>query len=223
MPTCRDAITRALRAIRAIAPGDAPHIDQLTAAQTALQDLVLELHEARGPLIDVDVPSPTPPPGFSGAWTANENSRVRIQGGYTVTVTLPNSVPIHPGYEPFDYGFVGWPAWQIQGSTGAADGVMWRPPTDGARIEIVGVTHQLFLYRADINQWIGAYNLRLDDELPLNGRYTGPFATLLAERLSEDLALNEPSPGFARRVAQARAVIFTRPGTRARPVKVEAF
>jgi hypothetical protein len=226
MPTCREAIVRALRAVRAIAPGDAPHIDQLTTAQSALQDLVLELHEARGPLRDVDVPSPTPPTawsGLGGAWTANQNTRVRIQAGFTVTVTLPNSVPMQPGFEPFDYGFVGWPAGQIQGSTGAADGVIWRAPDDGARIEIVGATHQLFFYRADINQWVSAYDLRLDDETPLNRRYLGPFATLLAERFSEDLALNEPSPGFARRVAQARAILFTRPGARAHPVEVEAF
>lgn len=223
MPTCRDAITRALRAIKTLAPGDLPHIDQLTAAQQALQDLILELHEARGPLRDVDVPSPTPPPNYSGTWTANENTRVRIQSGATVIVTLPNSVPMFSGWDPYDYGFRGWPAWNIQGSTGAADHVTWRQPDDGARIEVVGTTHQLWLYRADINRWVGAYDLRLDDELPLSSRYLGPFATLLAERLGEDLALNEPSAGFARRVAQARAVIFTRPGTRTRPVKVEAF
>lgn len=223
MSTCRDAITRALRALKTLAPGDSPHIDQLTTAQSAVQDLILELHEARGPLRDVDVPSPESEIDGTPGWTANQNSRVRVQGGSTVTVTLPNSVPLRPGWDPFDFGFVGWAPWNAQGSAAPADGVSFRQPDDGARIEIVGTTWQLFFFRADINQWVSAYDLRLDDELPLNGRYLGPFATLLAERLSEDLALNEPSPGFSRRVAQARAVIFTRAGTRAHPVKVETF
>lgn len=224
MPTCRDAIGRAMRAIRANAAGESPTIDQMTASLMALQDLVGELHEARGALVDVDVPSSVPAPeGFANGWVANENTRVRIQAGYTVVVTLPNSVPIYPAWEPNDYGFTGWPTAQVQGSTGAADEVFWRAPSDGARIEIVGVTNQLFFYCADVGQWVSAYGLRLDDALPLNARYLGPFATLLAERVSEELALGEPTAGFLQRVSHARSLLFTRLGALRRPVRIEAF
>ncbi|MGH7024520.1 MAG: hypothetical protein ACREEB_13160 [Caulobacteraceae bacterium] len=214
MPTCRDVIAEALRALKAIAPGDMPHVDQLNAGLHACQDLILELHEARGPLSDIDL---------TGDYVANENQRCRVQAGSTVVVTLPNAVPIFPTFDPYDYGFVEVPYWTAPGTTGAADGVCFRQPTDGARIEIVGTTNQLFLYRADINQWVGANDLRLDDELPLNARYRGPFASLLAERLMEDLALAEPTPGFAARAGRAREVIFTRPGARRLPVHGQYF
>jgi hypothetical protein len=100
---------------------------------------------------------------------------------------------------------------------------MYRQPRDGARIETVGTSQQLFFYRADLNQWISVYDIRLDDEIPLNARYAGPFGTMVAERLMEELSVNEPSPGFARRVANARAVMFTRPGTRPAPTRGQYF
>jgi hypothetical protein len=61
MPTCRVVISDALRALKAIAPGDMPHLDQLTLGLEALQNLSLELHEARGYLLDVDI--------TAAAWT----------------------------------------------------------------------------------------------------------------------------------------------------------
>jgi len=215
MPTCRVVIADALRALKVIAPGDMAHVDQLNAGMVAIQNVVEELHEARGPLIDVDVSATT--------WVANENQRCRIQAGDTATVTLPNAVPIFGAYDPYDYQFAGTPAWIAQGSTGAADGVTFRQPTDGARIEIVGTTQGLWFYRADINQWAPAYGLTLDSELPLNARYAGPFGVLVAERLMQELALNEPSPGFAARATRARAQIFNRTGSARQPVRAEYF
>jgi hypothetical protein len=228
MPTCRVVIADALRALKAMAPGDMAHIDQLNAGLSAIQNVALELHEARGPLLDVDVPGPTcadPPSPIT--YIPSENQRIRIQAGFTVTVTLPNSIPFHDGYDPYDYGFNpalnDWGAYAAQGSTSAADHILYRQPRDGARIEIVGTTQQLFFYRADINQWVGAYDMRLDDEIPLNARYAGPFGAMVAERLMEELSVDEPSPGFARRVANARAVMFTRSGVRPAPVRGEYF
>ena len=217
MSTCRHAISDALRQLKVIGLGEGPHVDQLSVGVGAIRDLLLELHEARGPLRDVDI---------SANWIADQNTRNRIEQGLTIVVTLPNSVPTVDGWDPYDYGFV--PAmneWgtQVQGSTGAADNVCWVAPTDGARIEIVGTTSELFFYRADINQWIEVYGIRLDDELPLNARYNGPFGTLLAERLMEDLTITEPTPGFAKRVATARSVLFTRPGVRRKAVKADYF
>jgi hypothetical protein len=228
MPTCRVVIKDALRALKVLAPGDMPHIDQLNTGLSAIQNVALELHEARGPLLDVDVPSstcPTPPSAFS--YTPSENQRIRIQAGFTVTVTLPNSIPFFDGFDPYDYGFnpalSHWAAYAPQGTTAPADHIMYRQPRDGARIETVGTSQQLFFYRADLNQWISVYDIRLDDEIPLNARYAGPFGTMVAERLMEELSVNEPSPGFARRVANARAVMFTRPGTRPAPTRGQYF
>ncbi|HZK99411.1 MAG TPA: hypothetical protein VFC47_05895, partial [Caulobacteraceae bacterium] len=70
MPTCRVVIAEAMRAIKAIAPGDDPEVDELAAGLEAAQSVVLDLHEARGPLIDVDITAAT--------WIAGENQRIRI-------------------------------------------------------------------------------------------------------------------------------------------------
>jgi hypothetical protein len=223
MSTCRDGIKAALRALKVTAPGEDPHIDQLTSGLRACQDVLTELHEARVPLREIDVPGNNPPPGFNGQWIANQDTRIRIGAGSSVTVILPNAVPMFPGEHPYDYGFVGAPWWNVQGSTGQADGVCWRAPTDGARIEVVGAATDLWFYRADLNQWLPVYDIRLDDELPLNVRYRGPFASLVAERCVDELSVEEPTPWLARRIAAARATMFIRPGRHAEPTRTEYF
>jgi hypothetical protein len=215
MPTCRVLIADGLRALKAIAPGDMAHVDQLVTGLEAFQNLILELHEARGALLDVDI--------TAAAWTPSENQRIRVQLGDTATITLPNAVPIYGTWDPYDYGFSGEPPMPAQGTTGSADQITWRQPTDGARIELVGTTQQLYFYRADINTWMPAYGLTLDTESPLNQRYSGAIAALLAERLMEVLSLNEPSPGFAARAQRARAFVFHRPGVKRQPVRAEYF
>jgi hypothetical protein len=215
MPACRSVIKDALRALKVLAPGDMAHIDQLNAGLAAMQNLVLELHEARGALRDVDV---------TGDWIAGEDQRVRVQAGASVTVTLPNAVAVAHAGDPWDYGFApGAGARPPQGSTGAADGVLWRAPRDGARIEIVGATQGLWFYRADLNQWLAAYHLALDSEIPLNARYAGALAAVLAERLIDELAVGEPTPGLARRALMASAELMLRTGTGRGVVRAEYF
>jgi len=201
MPTCRVVIADALRALKVMAPGDMPHVDALNAGLGALQNLIVELHEARGPLQDVDV---------TADFVANENQRIRVQLGDTVTITLPNAVPVLASQTD-------------PGSTGAADNIRFRQPTDGARIEAVGTTQGLWFYRADLNAWVGAYGLPLDSAIPLNARYAGSLGAFVAERLMEELSLNEPSPGFAARATRARTLLFTRPGAKRQPVRAEYF
>ena len=204
MPTCRAVIKDALRALKVMAPGDDVHIDQLNAGLAGLQNLILELHEARGALVDVDV---------TADYVAGENQRCRGQLGDTVTITPPNSIQIWPARAPSDYGFAGGSARPNPGSTGPADGASFRAPLDGARIEIVGTTQGLWFYRADLNAWMNAYGLALDDEVPLNQRYAGPLGAFLAERIEDELSANEPSAGVAKRAAMARLALFLRPGT----------
>lgn len=217
MPTCRVVIADALRALKAVSPGEEADADQLAVALEALQNLILELHDARGPMVDVDV---------SANVVANENQRLRIQAGATAQVTLPNAVPLYDGFDPYDYGFNpasdDW-AWYPQGLTAPADGILSRQPLDGSRIEIVGTTNGLYFFRADTNAWMPAYGLTTDTEIPLNARYAGPLGALLAERLMESLAVNQPSPGLLRRIGQARRALLFQAGSQRPPVRGQYF
>jgi hypothetical protein len=210
MSTVRAAVGQALRLLKATAPGDSPTADELIVGLEAAQQLVLEIHEARGPMLDVDVTASSLCPG--------ENQRLRIQAGTTATVTLPNSVSIFGTYDPYDFGFAPSAVWDPQvGSTAAADGVGFRAPSDGARIEIVGASQALYVYRADTNAWAPASGLAIDSELPFNARLAGAFAALLAERLADVVAnLPQPTPAQAARVRHAREAMFSQVG-RPRP------
>ena len=215
MSLCRALITDALRAIRVLAPGDEPHVDDLTTALGMLSGLILDIHNARGPLLDVDVSAAT--------WIASENQRLRIQLGDTATVTLPNAVPLYVTWDPYDYGFSPPTPLPPQGVTGPADAVQFRAPRDGARIEIVAVTTALYFYRADINTWVSAYGLTLDVESPLNARYNHALIALLAESLSTVMPQAQLPPLMLARISRARGVIFTQVGADRDPVKATYF
>jgi hypothetical protein len=193
--------------LRSTGLGDDPTADELAAGLEAAQNLVLEIHEARGPLHDLDI---------SGAYVAGENQRLRIESGAVVPITLPNAVSMFRASDPYDYGFVpGYAGMPPGGSTGAADNIQWRPPSDGARIEIVGTSQALYYYRADLNQWMPALGLTIDTELPFNNRLTSAFTAMLAERLADVLSTApQISPTLARRITQARQAIFIQPGRR---------
>jgi hypothetical protein len=204
MATVRVAIAEAMRALRAVAPGEDPTADELAVGLEAAQNLILDIHEARGPLWEIDV---------SGAYTPGENQRARVENGDTAAITLPNSVAIFWNYDPYDYGFVpGEPGIPPQGSTGAADGIEYRAPRDGARIEIVGTSQALYFYRADLNQWAPATGLSIDAELPFNSRLTSAFAALLAERLMDVVSDAAPTPNLIKRIARGREAIFVQSG-----------
>ncbi len=195
-----------MRALRATAVGEDPTADELAVGLEAAANLILDIHEARGPLLSVDV---------TGAIIAGENQRLRIQAGSTVGVTLPNAVQATGGNR-YDYGFGGFGgsggASAPLGTTGAADGQTWRAPGDGARIEIVGTTTALYFYREDINAWQSATGLGLDSELPFNSRLTSAFAALLAERICDVVSGAAPTPTLTRRIARGRAAMMLRIG-----------
>lgn len=226
MSTVRVAIKEAMRLLKAIAPGDDPTVDELEIGLAAAQELILEIHEAKGPMLDIDLPSRLRhdcPPPTSGWYCPGEDQRVRVQAGFTATIELPNSVSMRDTYRPYDYGFRPSERWAPQvGSLGAADGAYWRAPRDGVRIEIVGTTQGLYFYRDDTNAWVSAVGLALDTELPLNIRLQGHFAAMLGERLFDVLS-NLPAPTKAQlaRVAHAREAIFTRPGVHRAPVRAQ--
>ena len=211
----RSIITDALRAIRVIAPGDEPHVDDLNTGLGMFSALILDIHNGRGPLLDVDVTAATV--------VASENQRLRIQAGDTATVTLPNAVPQRVTINPYDYGFSPPVSLIPVGTTASADGVTYRQPRDGSRIEIVGTTQALYFYRADINQWILASTLTLSAESPLNARYNQAFIAMLAESLSTTFPDAQLSPLMLTRIARGRVAIFTQQGTARDPVRAEYF
>lgn len=218
MTTCRDVLAEALRSFKALAPGDDPTVDELNSGLVAIQNLLLDLHEARGPLIEVDV---------SADYTAGENQRVRVQNGYTVTITLPNSVQDFGLPAPYDYGFRPSTDYPL-GSANAADGITTRPPADGSRIEVVGqavgTVPGLYFFRADTDDWILASGLSIDSTLPLNGRYVSHLGALVAERLIETWPGGyEPTPGLMKRIARANSTLLVRPGNTRQPVTASYF
>ena len=215
MATCRAVIAEAMRALKALGVGDEPSVDELATGMGAIGNLILDIHEARGPMLDVDT---------SADLTPSENQRVRIQYGATVAVTLPNAIPMFNTPDPYDYGFNASTVAPPVGTTGAADGVQYRQPRDGTRIEVVGTTQALYFYRADINAWMAATGLTADAETPFNSRYSSALGALLAERLMEVLpGANEPTPGLARRIARGRVALMLRPGVAHDPVVASYF
>lgn len=203
MTTLREVVAEALYALKALAPGDGMTVDEINGGLDAVQSVILELHEARGPLRDVDV---------TNDYTAGENERVRVQAGYSVSVTLPNAISVFNGRPCTDYGFkavTDAPA----GSTGIADGLTWRQPRDGTRIEVVGTTQGLYFYRADQNAWVQADQRAIDDLMPLNSRYKGALGALVARRLIDTWpGLFEPTPSLAARIARANSQLLLRSG-----------
>ncbi len=210
MPTCRVLIAEAYRALKVLAPGDDPEADELAAGLEAVQNLVLDLHAARIPMVDVDV---------TADYTASENQRVRIQAGAVIEVTLPNAVAFTGYVNPDDYGFsLSLTAQPPTGSTAAADGLSLRQPRDGARIEVVGTLTGLYVYRADINAWVDATGLTLDSEMPINARDASHFGALLAERLADSTPDAQITPTLARRIAHGNGAMMLRLGVPRDPV-----
>lgn len=216
MATCRDVCTDALTALKALAPGDWIQVDELASGLVALQQLLLEWHAARGPMIDIDI---------SADYVAGPDQRIRVQAGSTVTVTLPNSAPIFVTYDPYDYSFATSTDLPAAGSTGSADGIIYRQPRDGERVEIVGLNaNALYFYTADTNTWASVYGLILDSALPINSRHIGHWGARVAERLVDSWpAMFEPTPSLAKRIIAANSALLIRPSVQRDPVRADYF
>jgi hypothetical protein len=208
--TCRDVITDALNALGVIAFGGQPTADELDSGLGAIEAIVLELHGTRSPLRDIDV---------SVDYLASENERIRVEAGADVVVTLPNSILVGGVADFRDYEFFLARCPNLEtGSTTAADGRQSRPPRDGARIEIVGITQALYFYRSDTNAWIPTNPLTIDGPTPLNASYDGALAALVAERLCDRLNI-APSPALVKRIARGNAALLSQPAQARGPAR----
>ena len=199
MTTCRDILTDALGALGLVGFGGQPSADEIDGGLFALSRVVFELHGARGALRSVDV---------SADYLASENESVRIEANASVVVTLPNSVLIRSDIGGDDYFVGSTSCYHLSvGSSAPADGCLSRPPRDGARIEIVGTTQALYFYRSDTNAWVSAAPLMIDGPTPMNARYDGALAALVAERLCDPMNV-APSPTLLRRIARGNAALL---------------
>lgn len=203
MTTCRDVIIQAVEAFEGLAPGDDLAVDELNRAVSILGQQLRRIHEGRGPLTNVDV---------TEDYTPGENERVRVQSGYSVSVTLPNSITVATG----------------EGTSASADDdeATYRAPRDGARIEIVGTSRGLYFYRSDTNAWVSVESLTADSDFPLNGNYAADFAAWLAVRLCTIWPARvslTPTPEMRHREAMANLRLFTQPGVVRSVTQAEYF
>ena len=203
MTTCRDVLVDALSALGVVTFGSEPTADEVDGGLAAMRRLILDLHDARGPMLQIDV---------NTDWMATENQRVRVEAGARVVISLPNSILVHQGSQG-DFGFAsGVSAFGSSGQATPADGLLRRPPRDGSRIEIVGASQGLYFYRADINAWIAANPPLVDGPSPLNSRYDSALAALIAERLCDPFDVS-PSPLLTKRIARGKTALMLQSAT----------
>lgn len=204
MTTCRDVIIQAVEAFEGLAPGDDLTVDEINRATTFVGQQIRRISEGRGPLRNVDV---------TADYTPGEDERARVQSGYTVSITLPNSIVIATG----------------EGTSASADDdeATYRAPRDGSRIEIVGLSSTaLYLYRADTNTWVNIVGLTADSDFPLSANYAADFAAWLSVRLCTIWPARAsliPTPEMRHREAMANLRLFTRPGVTRTVTQAEYF
>lgn len=217
MATCRDLIIEAAERFKGLSPGDGLVVDEVAAGLRVIQQATQRYFGGMPPLLDVDV---------TADYTPGENERVRVQEGYTVSITLPNSIETS-GARSSDYGFA--PTTPARGSTSTADGQARRAPRDGSRIEIVhlssGSAPALYTFRADIDTWVDCANLTIDGSMPLNAAYLQDFAALMAIDLCGRWPTRDITPTAQMKVdeAMARGRLFLRPSVKRDPVRAEYF
>jgi hypothetical protein len=198
--SCREVIERAERWLLGIVPGDQLQVDEITDGLAVLQDLVLEFPglDVGGPWTDVDV---------TADYTVGEDERVRVQDGYEVDITYPNTVPAYTGAKEY-----------FDADSWTGD---YRPPRDGSRAMIVaeGIT-ELRIYCADAGAWRTATDLTKDSAVPLPASCHNGLAAMLAERLALGKARADgravsPAPAVIEMAArgrnQIRALLTRRP------------
>ena len=182
MPTCRDVITRALRKIRVYAAGETPSNEDINDGLDELQNLYEQWgsNGMFGRLNDVQT---------DVDYEAEENERIRVTDG--ATVTIPTELTVLDEEE--------------------------RPPYDTAFIEVIDVaasTITRHLYDAGQGAWIEIGGLGLNDEAPLASKGRGGLAACLAVALAEEFG--EPAgPAVLRQAASFKTGLALKLGSSA--------
>lgn len=119
---------------------------------------------------------------ISAAYTAVENVRVFDADDVSYTVTLPETIA----------------------DSDATDG--YRPPNNGAIVEIAGSTHQVYIYVAHYGAWKRLQGLAVTDAQPLGPAHDSDVCALLAVRLASELPVQIPASTIAMAEAGKKAI-----------------
>ena len=170
MPTtCQTIITRALSKLGIATAGVTPRTADNDLGLQALKGVLHNLITSGtfGTLTDV-IPAVT-------SYEAGENERVVNDG--TITVTLPDSVPLY--YTQGDYGMVSY----------NSDESSIRPPRHMSVIEEVNTSTGAIttnIYDAQLRAWVDINALAVGDDCPLALRDENGLAALLAIHVADE-------------------------------------
>lgn len=174
---CRDVVNGALRKLGVLARGREPRLAEQMDTLQALRGLYGGLITA-GTLGRLNDVSP-----LGTAYTAREGDHVYRDDAATITVTLPDRIPLDA--EPGPYGS------QWQPPANRTD--LTRAPKDGAVVRLtdtyVGVT-ATWIYDAAAGGWATIEELGLADEAPLSRRDPNGLQAYLASRVADDFGMD---------------------------------
>lgn len=161
-------------------------VDSVQTAQVLdeIQNFILE-HPAlgfAGDFTDRDVSG-----GLDSDTTAKEFERLRVLDGTTSDITLPERVDVRDAQDAYD---------------GGSSGSTTRPPTNGARVIILGadnlgaIVNELWMYVTSRGAWVQLDGLALTDEQPLGPDMDGALVAIAAYRVAGNFS-KSPSPMLA--------------------------
>ena len=201
MATCRHVINGALRKLGRLGGGREPRTADTTDALAALQGLYLSwiASGAFGRLADV-IPLTD--------MTAGENQRI-LRDPSTITVTLPDTVPMWTDPQPYNLERGIYPTnyEQTDGSN--------RPPRDGAVVQIkdtVGGQVASYLYDGTLREWVQIEALQLDNEAPRSITDPEGLSALLAMELADTFGA-EIGPTTLRQAGRFTTILINNPST----------
>jgi len=116
-------------------------------------------------------------------YTAGENERVVNTSETVINITLPATIE--------------------DSSSGTT---VTRTPEDRAFVLVSGAEPQAYVYDADLADWVSLYDLTLDDNAPLTGRYGSELIAILAGEISDERGL-EPGPVLAALIRSGLAAL----------------
>lgn len=119
---------------------------------------------------------------ISAAYTAKENERVFNSADDPYIVTLPEEIA----------------------DTDATDG--YRPPENGAVVEVAGATHQAYVYVSHYGAWKQLHGLSLSDAQPLGPAHDQDVSAMLAVRLAPEIPSQLPPATISLAEAGRKAI-----------------
>lgn len=205
MATCGDIVNRALRKLGRLGSGRDPRTVDATDTLNALRGLYTSLIAvgAFGRLSDV-IPT--------ADYVAGENERVFRDTDATLTITLPETMPMYR--EPRSYPDER-DAWNYGTNYENVAGNV-RPPRDGAVVQIADSytgESETFVYDGSLRQWQSLDGLGLGDSAPRSSDDPEGLAAMLAMEVADQFGaeLSQAAVMQANRYKSSLVNGFSRP------------